>query len=96
MPRPDIAVDGWPRYFFEAIYRVDGPHNLFPSLHVSSVSYIGFVNWRFCKKFRVLSVIFAVLICLSTLTVKQHAVLDVLGGLSLGWSAFYVFFGKKS
>lgn len=96
MLRPEIAADGWLRYFFDAIYYVDGPHNLFPSLHVSSVSYVGFVNWRFCKKFRILSAALAVLICLSTLTVKQHAILDVLGGLGLGWAAFYVFFRKKS
>lgn len=96
MPRPDIVADGWMRYLFEGIYFVDGPHNLFPSLHVSSVSYVGFINWRFCgKKFGVASALLAILICLSTLTTKQHAVVDVVGGVMLGWAAFYAFFGKR-
>lgn len=95
MPRPEISPSGWPRYFFDAIYYVDGPHNLFPSLHVSSVSFIGFVNWRFGGRFRVLSTILAVLISLSTLTTKQHAVADVLGGLLLGWLAFRIFFKRS-
>jgi len=95
MARPELAADSWLKPLFEAIYFLDGPYNLFPSLHVSSVSYVGFVNWRFCERFRIPSVLSAILICLSTLTVKQHAVLDVIGGLAVGWSAFYVFFGRR-
>ena len=94
MPRPDEIVpqSGLMGLLFRAIYFVDGPHNLFPSLHVSSVSYIGFVNWRFSLRFRILSTVAAILISVSTLTVKQHAVVDMLGGFIVGLVTFLVMF----
>ncbi|MBU4421675.1 phosphatase PAP2 family protein [Patescibacteria group bacterium] len=101
MPRPDEATPqiGLLGVLFRAIYLIDGPNNLFPSLHVSSVSYIGLVNWRFSPRFRILGIIIAVLISVSTLTVKQHAIVDIFGGLVLGLTIFLVIFkliGKKA
>lgn len=72
----------------EGLYIIDTPTNVFPSIHVLN-SIIVCVALEKNKSFqkhkllRVLSVILAVLICLSTLFLKQHSVLDLLGAVVL-------------
>lgn len=71
-----------------ALYRVDTNTNVFPSVHV--VGSIGalFAVWdspalRRRKALCHGTAVLAALICVSTVFIKQHAVLDVLGGLAL-------------
>ena len=72
----------------EGLYSIDTNTNVFPSVHV--VGAIG-AAWAVKKtpslERRTLlcgaTAILALLICLSTLFIKQHAVLDVIGGLGL-------------
>ena len=93
MPRPKITEKGIIWTLFNALHYADGPNNLFPSGHVSLTSYIAYVIWHLRSRFiGVLSGITAIAICLSTLTVKQHAVLDVLGGAVVGFIAFLIVF----
>lgn len=75
------------------IYSTDTPTDVCPSLHVINAIAVdaalrhseGFSK----KKYRVvLSFLFAVLVCLSTVFIKQHSVVDVLGGLTVA-AAFY-------
>ncbi len=82
---PDFGFVGW---LFGAVRAIDGPNNLFPSLHVSSVVYVAFVNGYFCPKAKWISWICAILVSVSTLLVKQHALVDVFGGAVLGATAF--------
>lgn len=72
------------------LYRVDTNTNVFPSVHV--VGSIGAAlavrdsqsaPGALCRGTAVL----AALICLSTVFIKQHSLLDVCGGLLLSWAA---------
>lgn len=88
MTRPNVAIHGFAGWLFDIIRAVDGEYNLFPSLHVSSVVFVALVNGFFCPKAKWPSWVCAVLISASTLLVKQHAVVDVLGGAGIGVSAY--------
>lgn len=70
----------------------DTDSNCFPSLHVSVNVFIALLLIRKNPKHKFWVVPFTALIVLSTLFVKQHLVVDVVGGIALGWGAhaFYV------
>lgn len=91
MARPTINDGGLTGFLLRGVQKFDGPNNLFPSLHVSSVIYMAAVNCYFCKNWRWLNWLFAICIVLSTLLVKQHAIIDVIGGLIFGISAALLF-----
>lgn len=88
MARPDAPTGGFVGWLFGIMRAIDGPNNLFPSLHVSSVVFVAHVNGFFCPKTKWLSWICAVSISASTLFVKQHAVVDVAGGAIFGAAAY--------
>ncbi|MFU0824754.1 phosphatase PAP2 family protein [Clostridium sp.] len=70
------------------IYSVDSSTNVFPSIHV--INAIG-VNIAICKSslfegrknMKILSSLAMILICASTLFIKQHSLIDVIGGIVL-------------
>ena len=74
------------------IYSLDLPLNCFPSMHVSLVFLGLFVVGKFRPDLFRYYLVWAVAIALSTLLVKQHYILDVLGGcvlgLVVGWFGF--------
>ncbi|MBU6154276.1 MAG: phosphatase PAP2 family protein [Bdellovibrionales bacterium] len=80
-PLPD-SLDLGSRFLFEIQRRADSPLNCFPSLHVGSVLTAAFLVRENQARF-VLYFGWAVLICLSTLTTKQHYSWDVAGGAIL-------------
>lgn len=68
------------------LYRVDTPDNLFPSIHCV----LGWHCWIAVRGkknlplwFRGASLLMAFAVCLSTLTVRQHVMLDVFAGVLL-------------
>ena len=73
------------------LYSVDTSTNVFPSLHVVGSIGAALAAWDALwdrDKFYCLSVYaLAALICLSTMFIKQHSVLDVIGGAALSWAA---------
>jgi len=77
------------------IYAADTNTNVFPSIHVfnSVGAYIAIVNSQVIRKghwIKYVSFILTVLICMSTVFLKQHSILDVLGGLVIA-GVMYVF-----
>lgn len=94
--RPVIEDAGFWDQVVQALYAVDAPDNLFPSIHclVSWFCYIGLrgksgvPGW-----YRIFSCLFALLVCISTLTTKQHVIPDVIGGILLAEVCLYL--GKK-
>ncbi len=84
------ALAGWWRL-------IDQPVNCLPSLHVST-SVLCVAAFPRCRGWgrHVLAWVAAVCISLSTLTFKQHYVVDVLAGLALGLAAYGVFFGFRN
>ena len=84
MARPEIIGDGIFEKITMIIYNLDTPDNLFPSLHC-------LYNWFFfrislkCdkvdKKYRICTFIIAILVFVSTVMVKQHLFMDIIGGI---------------
>lgn len=74
------------------LYKVDTPTNVLPSIHVYNTVCAMFAIWEseyFRKKKAAVygSLILSVLICLSTMFLKQHSIVDVLLGLVLSLAA---------
>ena len=72
------------------LYRVDTPTNVFPSVHVVGAIGAALAIQDGAGNRPVLcrcGWVMAALICLSTVCIKQHALLDVLGGLVLSLAA---------
>lgn len=88
------------------IYQADKPFNCFPSIHVlQTIIVMTYVHSS--KQVRLFSKVFVdvigISIIISTLFVKQHAMLDAVGGILVAWIAYYLvssinvngFFKKK-
>jgi membrane-associated phospholipid phosphatase len=82
VPRPDVAEIGnaFVRHRLARMWQLDLAANGFPSLHVA-------VTCLACRMLvdrrRIVVAAAGLLICASTLTLKQHTVADVLGGVAL-------------
>lgn len=81
--RPAIAGSGIWELSMKLVYALDTPDNLFPSLHcvLSWMCWLGVRDEkRIPKWYRVFSLVFTLMIFASTLTTKQHILIDVLAG----------------
>ena len=91
--RPEVADANVFDWFMQLVYRMDTPENLFPSIHCLT-SWFCFIvvrkNKAIPKWYRVLSLIFTFLICISTLTTKQHVLIDVFAGLLLAEGSYFL------
>lgn len=65
------------------LYSLDPPFNLFPSLHLSIAALAAYSAWKASKLFGAALFVGVGLLSISVCTVKQHFLLDVLGGLAL-------------
>lgn len=84
--RPEVTGSSIWDTLIRFLYRVDSPDNLFPSLHcmVSWLCWAGVRGNRQVPLFwRFSTFTMAVLVCLSTLTTRQHVILDVFAGILL-------------
>ena len=76
------------------IYIVDTSTNVFPSIHVVGCLAAADAAFRSEKmrRFRFVSLLLAVLISASTVLVKQHSLLDVIGGAVLGTVLYFLIY----
>ena len=89
--RPQIEGGGLWNFGMRLIYALDTPDNLFPSLHceLSWLCYLalkktpGIPRWG-----KVSALVFTLLVFVSTLTTKQHILIDVVGGWVIGEISF--------
>ena len=93
-PRPDLVPDGLSEQLLALTYEIDNGSNTFPSGHVcySWLLFLGVKYSRDAKKIfglRSLYLLWALGVTLSTLTLKVHYVVDVLGGFALAFLTFY-------
>ena len=91
--RPEIDGTSIADKLTNGIYSIDQPTNLFPSLHclVSWFVFIG-VRWRKNVKrwVKILIFVSAVAIMASTQFLKQHYIVDLLGGVVLAELCYYI------
>ncbi len=98
--RPDtFERDNVLTRFMQAYYDYDTNTNVCPSLHVigSLAIMSGGLYTKTLQKraWKIYFVVTAVLICISTVFVKQHSVIDIFAALPLCALAHYLFFAKK-
>jgi membrane-associated phospholipid phosphatase len=77
--------------FLSFVQRFDARSNCFPSVHVSVATLTAFHTARSIPCGPALPALFVVLICLSCVLTKQHYLIDIPGGLVLGWLSFLFF-----
>ncbi len=91
--RPLIEPDGLWNKALLAVYEVDAADNLFPSIHclVSWFCYIGLRGREEVPRwYRGASCVMAIMVCISTLTTKQHVLIDVFGGVLLAEACYWI------
>lgn len=81
-----------------SLYRTDTPTNVFPSIHVynSIGTHIAIIRSRAFKNrpwVKAASCLLMVSICLSTMFLKQHSVLDVIGASILAYIIYGIVYG---
>lgn len=94
-PRPALDPDvGISHSVLHLVWSVDEPVNCFPSLHVSSSLLAALMMWPRGAGTRIVFAVWALAIAGSTLTTKQHHVVDVVGGVALATSLYWLFFER--
>ena len=93
--RPTVLGNSLPEKICAALYAMDTPTNVFPSIHVSStMSIILAVHTSEALKNKraVKTIIYIVsaLIILSTMFIKQHSIYDVISGAALSVVLWYI------
>ncbi len=84
--RPEITGSGIFEKMLAMVYSLDAADNLFPSIHCLE----SWVCWRGCrhltgapKWFSKLNFIFTLLVFASTVLLKQHVLIDIIGGIAV-------------
>ena len=85
--RPDVSLyNGLVGFLLKMIFGLDTPVNLFPSMHCL-LSWFSWIAVRNCKNiplwYQIFSFVFAIVVCVSTVTVKQHFFIAIIGGVAL-------------
>jgi hypothetical protein len=78
-----LDTDRFSPWAVAALYRLDPPYNLFPSLHLSVAALAALSAWTARPLYGALVGAGVVLVAVSILTVKQHFLADAAGGLLL-------------
>lgn len=91
--RPEVSGTGIWDTLTKLIYWFDSPVNLFPSIHCLK-SWFCFRGTmllsRSAKWYRITTFVFSVLVFASTVLVKQHFILDVIGGILTAEAGFFL------
>jgi len=86
--RAGVGLPGATGLAYRLLYRVDVPTNCFPSLHVALAALAAAGLAAHGRGARAGAIAGAVLIAASTLTTKQHDLVDVVGGLVVAAGAW--------
>lgn len=94
--RPELVGDSLSITLLRWLYQMDKPENLLPSIHCMN-SWFCYIAVRGRKDipcwYRIFSFVFAWLIALSTVLIRQHVVVDIAAGFLLA-EAMWQFYGK--
>ena len=91
--RPAIEGSGFWNLLAGWLYSIDAADNLFPSIHclVSWFCFIGIISdIKIPKWYKVMSFLIAVAVFVSTLTTRQHVIVDVVGGVVLAQICYLI------
>lgn len=91
--RPMISGNDFFDSILKIVYTLDKPYNCFPSIHVVSccIMIAGIFDMKESTiKAKIMVVISATIIIMSTQFIRQHVLMDVLSGMILGTGAYLV------
>lgn len=91
--RPEVTGSGVWDSLMKFLYSVDPADNLFPSLHciLSWLCWIGVRRRRdISAVYRWFTFVDAVLVCISTLTTRQHVIADVISGVAIAELSYLI------
>jgi len=94
-PRPELVGNGITEYLVQLSYTIDNSSNTFPSGHVAFawLMFWGVFYSRKAQEIPLLKRIFllwAIGLSLSTLTLKMHYIIDIIGGFAVGTFCFFL------
>jgi membrane-associated phospholipid phosphatase len=90
IPHQIIHAEGLTGSLWRGLYLTDTPQNCFPSLHVALAILAANALVIINKYWRIAAPIWATLICISTLTTKQHYLIDILGGIGVAMASWFI------
>ena len=86
LERPELSGDSVWVFFVGLLYRFDSPDNLFPSIHCA-LGWLFWIGIRGRKEIpfgiRLAGFLLGIAVCISTVTIRQHVLADVFGGIVL-------------
>lgn len=90
-PRPEFVSSNIFEWLVQLVYSLDQPYNSFPSLHVVTPILAGLIVYGYNKKWGTGILLWSVLITLSIVFIKQHYILDAVGGVLVALAGFVLF-----
>ena len=85
-----LDVSRFSPWAVSAVYAIDPPFNLFPSLHLSTATVAAFSAWKARRLYGKAMFVGVALIGVSICTVKQHFIVDGIAGVALASAAYAV------
>lgn len=82
--RPVLTGNDFSTYLANLTYKLDSPFNLFPSIHCLESWFCvrtAFLGENYSKIYKIITLIFALLVFASTVLVKQHVIVDIFAGV---------------
>jgi membrane-associated phospholipid phosphatase len=83
MDRSALDATRFSTWAVSVLYGLDPPFNLFPSLHLSIAALASLTAWKARRSYGAAAFVGVALIAASICTIKQHFVVDGLGGVLL-------------
>lgn len=81
--RPEIVeAKNTIEWITKFIFSLDNTYNCFPSLHVAYPTLATVISWRFAPRMRYIFLLMTLITAISVILIKQHYILDVLGGMA--------------
>ena len=93
----DMQVGSLSTWFLSGIYAADTNTNVFPSMHVLGCigNILAVFDSGIFKKWRAVIVVVSVLVSVSTVFVKQHALIDCAGAAACAIPLFFIVYGRR-
>ena len=96
--RPTVfAHENFFTWLLQHVYAADTNTNVLPSMHVIGcvAACIGVFRAAALRRWRLPILLVAILICLSTVFIKQHSILDIFAGFAVCIPLWFIFYFRK-
>ncbi|MDA8141960.1 MAG: phosphatase PAP2 family protein [Desulfobacteraceae bacterium] len=95
VPRPDFVANNLSERLVAAMYTTDRPVCGFPSLHVSTSLLAAMIMYRQNRWLGAIFYLMFVITAVGILFVKQHVLMDIVGGAAIASGVYYLMVERK-